>query len=66
MAKEHFDLIINTDGTYDTDVKKGPKGKGCLKMTADIEEALGGKVIKRTPKPEMNEKEIADKVTVSK
>jgi hypothetical protein len=65
MAKETIEVVINKDGTYDLD-PKGFKGKACLRATADLEQALGGKDLKRTPKPEMNEKEIADKVTVGK
>lgn len=62
---ETIEVIINKDGTYAID-PKGFKGKSCLKATADIEQALGTKNLKRDPKPEMNEKEIADKVNVGR
>jgi hypothetical protein len=65
QKKEGFDLFINTDGTYELDVKGG-KGKSCLTTTSDIEEALGNKTIKRTPKPEMKEKETISNVKIGR
>lgn len=64
-AKETIEIIINKDGSYDLD-PKGFKGKDCLRATQDFEQALGGRNLKRTPKPEMKEKEIADKVNVGR
>lgn len=56
MAKSLQTVIFTIDRNAKmTSEVKGIKGKGCLDVTKVVEDAVG-KVDKRDPKPEMNEK----------
>jgi hypothetical protein len=54
MAKQT--VIITVDERAESTVEvRGVKGKACLALTADLEAALGGKVLERTETKEMHE-----------
>lgn len=63
---EQVIATITNEGEVSFEVK-GVKGKGCLKATQEFEVAVGGGVIKRDPKPEMNmPPDIADRTTIGR
>ena len=55
MKEERIVVTIDPSGKVDIDVT-GVKGKGCLDLTRELEEALG-KVVTRKEKKEMQEKQ---------
>jgi hypothetical protein len=55
MARKELVIDFDKDGNASIEVF-GAKGKDCLSLTKDIEEALGS-VTKRDEKPEMKQRE---------
>jgi hypothetical protein len=54
MSKQTIIVTIDEKAVSTTEVK-GVKGKACVALTADVEAALGGKVLDRTETKEMHE-----------
>jgi hypothetical protein len=58
MAKQTVIITVDEKAVSTVEVK-GVKGKGCLAITAELEAALGGKVLERTETKEMHEQSSA-------
>ena len=54
MELQEVDVFIGEDGKVLIEVR-GAKGKVCLELTRDLEEALGGQILKREMTPEADE-----------
>ena len=54
MELQEVDVFIGEDGNVLIEVR-GAKGKVCLELTRDLEEALGGQILKRKMTPEADE-----------
>ena len=54
MDLEEIDVFIEKDGQVRIEVR-GVKGSHCLTVTKDLEQALGGQVLKREMTPEAGE-----------
>lgn len=54
MEIQEVDVVIGPDGVVHIEVS-GAKGKKCLAITKDLEEALGGQVAERRMKPEADD-----------
>ena len=54
MELQEIDVFIDEDGKVLIEVR-GVKGKVCLELTRDLEEALGGQILKRKMTPEADE-----------
>ena len=54
MDLEEIDVFIEKDGQVRIEVR-GVKGSHCLAVTKDLEQALGGQILKREMTPEAGE-----------
>lgn len=54
MELQTIDVFIDKNGEVRVEVR-GVKGKGCLDLTRDLEEALGGEVAEREMTPEADQ-----------
>lgn len=54
MELQEIDVFIDEDGKVLIEVR-GAKGKVCLELTRNLEEALGGQILKREMTPEADE-----------
>jgi hypothetical protein len=52
MQELFIEIDLNGKATVEV---KGVKGRRCLDLTQDLEKALGGKVLSRTPTAEMDQ-----------
>jgi hypothetical protein len=65
MKSEEIEITVGPDGTVDLQVK-GVKGKRCLDLTKDLEDALGGDVEQRKHSAEYYETEATTQHVPSK
>jgi hypothetical protein len=56
MEIQEIEVTIGKDGQVQVQVR-GVKGKKCLELTKELEEALGGEVLARVMTPEAVEEE---------
>jgi hypothetical protein len=54
MELQEIEVLIDEDGRVHIEVR-GVKGMGCLDLTQDLEEALGGEIESREMTPEAYE-----------
>ena len=54
MELQEIDVFIDEDGKALIEVR-GAKGKVCLELTRNLEEALGGQILRREMTPEADE-----------
>lgn len=59
MNLQEVDVFIEKDGQVRIEVR-GVKGESCLKLTAQLEAALGGQVAQREMTPEAKEQASDD------
>jgi hypothetical protein len=57
MELQEIEVTIGKDGQVQIQVR-GVKGRKCLEITKELEEALGGEILARVMSPEADENEI--------